>query len=52
MEAKKDEHEEPRELQKHVLARIKKSGGISLVIYPENWEQTKQLLTKMSKGEI
>ena len=52
MEAKASCDEEPRELQKHILERIKKAGGISLVVFPENWEQTKTLLKRMSKGEI
>lgn len=52
MELKKS-GEKPRPLQQYKLDRIKNKGkGIALVVDPDNWEEVKQFITALSKGEI
>lgn len=44
LELKKGKEEEPEPLQKLVLTKIKKSGGLAYVVHPENWEHIFQFL--------
>lgn len=39
MELKKDEDEEPSELQKYTLAQIRKAKGLALVVHPKNFDE-------------
>jgi hypothetical protein len=47
MEIKASEGSKPRKLQVWKLEKIKKAQGISLVVYPENWEDTKTFLLEL-----
>ena len=38
-------------LQIYFREKINKSGGIALEVKPENWEEVKTLLTKISQGD-
>ncbi len=48
LELKKDAKEEPQALQWHKLGKIKLAGGIALVVYPSNWDETYKYLKKLS----
>jgi hypothetical protein len=39
LELKKDDRSKPTRLQRHILEKIEKAGGVSLVVSPENWER-------------
>lgn len=39
--------EEPRPLQKYKLDEIERTGGLSLVATPDNWDQIKLFLTEL-----
>ena len=39
IELKKDKRSKPSKLQIHKLHRIYEAGGLSFVVYPENWEK-------------
>ncbi len=43
--------EKPRPLQEHKLNKVVKAGGVRLVASPDNWEEVKQILLMMSRGE-
>lgn len=51
LELKKDEQEVPRPLQTYKLNMVRLAGGISIVAYPENWNEVKETLTLLDKGE-
>jgi hypothetical protein len=38
-------------LQETNLLLISISGGVSLVAHPDNWEEIKEILLKLDKGE-
>lgn len=46
----KAEGEVPRKLQQHKLDQVKRTGGISLVASPDNWDFIKQELLKLDQG--
>lgn len=39
-------------MQEYKLDAIRKAGGLALVANPNNWEQVKDLLTKLSEGAL
>ena len=41
-----------RPLQSYVLEKIKKSGGVSLVASPDNWDEVKEILSDMDRGAL
>ena len=41
----------PSELQKANIRKIKKSGGIGLIAYPNDWENIKAYLTALLRGK-
>lgn len=49
MELKKSPTAKRHAMQIHKINKIKKSGGIGLFVYPENWEETYQFLMVLSK---
>ncbi len=38
-------------LQLYKLTRIRQAGGLAFVVSPENWEEIKNILTKLNRGE-
>ena len=40
----KAENGKPSELQKHHVELIQKAGGISLILYPDGYEEFKELV--------
>lgn len=38
-------------LQEYHLMEIRRAGGVGMFVFPENWEETKELLTILSRGE-
>jgi penicillin-binding protein-related factor A (putative recombinase) len=47
IELKKDAISRIEPLQVHKLNKIEKSGGIALVVYPENWEESYEFLKSL-----
>lgn len=41
-------HGKPSALQRHHIDKIRKSGGIAIVLYPEQFEQFKELIDLVS----
>lgn len=52
MELKNSEDEEPDELQKYNLRKIRHSNGLGLVVFPENWDKVYDVLFKLAIGEL
>lgn len=50
IELKKAEDEEPDTLQGLKLSRIKDCGGMAMVAYPENKQETLALLRELARG--
>lgn len=48
LELKKDSKSHPTELQLYMLRKIRESGGIGLVAFPENWEIISHYLEKLA----
>jgi len=48
IELKKDEREEPNELQKWTLQSIAHAGGISFIAHPGNWYETYDTLKHLA----
>lgn len=40
-----------RPLQEHFLNLVRQAGGLALVVDPDNWKETKELLTQLDRGE-
>lgn len=51
LELKKDSKANIDELQKYKLEQISKAGGLSAIVYPENWEKVYSILTHIAKGK-
>lgn len=49
MELKKNKYEKPDPLQLYTLEKIKKSGGVALVVHPENCAAVILRLQKLGK---
>ena len=53
LELKSSANEKPTELQKYNLGRIAQARGLALLVYPENWDEVFQMLTKIAaSGKI
>lgn len=48
LELKKDAKSTPTELQLYMLKKIRESGGLGLVAFPENWEIISHYLGKLA----
>lgn len=48
LELKKDASSKPTELQLYMLRKIRESGGIALVCFPENWDIVSHYLQKLA----
>lgn len=42
---------EPSELQKWNIRKIKESGGIGVILYPEDWENFKKIIDELLGGD-
>ena len=51
IELKRDEKEQPNELQKWTLSSIAHAGGISFVVHPGNWYETYDTLKNLADVE-
>jgi hypothetical protein len=51
LELKKDQFEKPSPLQRHKAHEVERVGGVAFCAYPENWDEIKQHLSKMDRGE-
>lgn len=49
LELKKDEKSKPTALQIYKAEWVRKTGGITLLAYPENWEHVKETLSMLDK---
>jgi hypothetical protein len=47
LEIKRSESAPRSKIQIHVLGLIEKAGGLSLFVYPENWEEVKNKLNEL-----
>lgn len=51
MELKRDRRSKPTKLQDLTIERIRKSNGQALVVFPENWDETYEML-QMLAGDL
>lgn len=51
LELKADKKARIDKLQIYTLKQIEKSGGVAIVTYPENWEETYKRLRNIALGE-
>lgn len=40
-----------RPLQEHLLNEVRRCGGIALIADPDNWQEIKEILKQLDKGE-
>lgn len=48
----KAENGKPSELQKYQIEKIKKSGGIGLILYPKDFDEFKFLIESLLKEKL
>lgn len=51
LELKKDGKSKTTRIQDYELGKIRKAGGVALLAYPGNWEETVGLLRRMADYE-
>lgn len=51
IELKSDKHSKVDELQRWKLDQIDRAGGISVILYPGNWDKWYKKFKKYAKGE-
>jgi len=52
LELKKSKKDKPTKLQKITMEKIRKSGGVAIEVYPENWEFVYDKLLKFSQSNL
>lgn len=48
----KAQHGRPSELQLYNLRKIRESGGFAYIVYPSGWDELKEILTGLLKGNF
>lgn len=52
LELKKDWIDDPDPLQLYKINKIKKAGGLAFVVYPQNWDETFELIKTIASYQI